>query len=168
MPSHATWADSLGWSHSPMREEAGLSYPAIESFAERPAMGERKKKCCDRVIGVQKILLYLPTFSSAQHTTPALRQKAHTSQLPKIKPTQLWVSLHAANKHLLISFAVVERVMLFHFHCFVPLCRYTASYVTVASTDALDKLRQRCRCVNRMPLHDLFSYLLFSSNQRIF
>lgn len=43
MPSHATWADSLGWSHSPMREEAGLSYPAIESFAERPAIRERKK-----------------------------------------------------------------------------------------------------------------------------
>lgn len=120
MPSHATWADSLGWSHSPMREEAGLSYPAIESFAERPAMGESKKKCCDRVIGVQKILLYLPTFSSAQHTTPALRQKAHTSQLPKIKPTQLWVALHAANKHLLISFAVVERVMLFSLPLFRP------------------------------------------------
>lgn len=52
MPSHATWADSLGWSHSPMREEAGLSYPAIESFAERPAIGEGEKRC-DRVIGVQ-------------------------------------------------------------------------------------------------------------------
>lgn len=42
MASHATWADSLGWSHSPMREEAGLCYPAIESFAERPAIGEEK------------------------------------------------------------------------------------------------------------------------------
>lgn len=82
---------------------------------------ERGKKCCDRVIGVQKILLYLPTFPSAQHTTPALRQKAHTSQLPKIKPTQLWVSLHAANKHLLISFAVVMLFSLPLFRPTVPL-----------------------------------------------
>lgn len=48
MPSHATWADSLGWSSSPMRGEAGLSSATIESSAERG-----KKESCDRVIGVQ-------------------------------------------------------------------------------------------------------------------
>lgn len=85
MPSHATWADSLGWSHSPMREEAGLSYPAIESLAERPAMGERKKKVLRPGYWSSKkspLPLYL---SSAPHTTPALRQKAQTSQLLKKK-----------------------------------------------------------------------------------
>lgn len=43
MSGHATWADSLVWSHSPMRKEAGLSYPAIECFAERPAKGGKKR-----------------------------------------------------------------------------------------------------------------------------
>lgn len=100
MPSHATWADSLGWSHSPMREEAGLSNPATESLAERPAMGERKKSVATGLLEFKKkspLPLYL---SSAPHTTPARRRKAQTSQLLKIKPTRLWVSLRAANKHL--------------------------------------------------------------------
>lgn len=75
MPSHATWADSLGWSHSPMREEAGLSYPAIESFAERPAIGEEKSVAT----GLLEFRIILLLFLRPAHWT-VLRPTAHTSQ----------------------------------------------------------------------------------------
>lgn len=69
MPSHATWADSLGWSGSPMSGEAGLSRPASESLLQgRRAVLRRGYWSSDH-----------PAASSAPRTRPAVAETSYVT-----------------------------------------------------------------------------------------